>query len=206
VPSTVVSATPRTNPTAPLSLKASPGNQKVTLTWAPPASNGGVPISHYGVARATNPAGPWTNVGYPSGTTFTNTGLTNGVTYYFRVHAMNNDALWGPWSTVVSTAPGTAPSVVPSCSIEQGEAFPELILIDWDDPVSNGGAPITDYRISVVRDGTPYMVVGAPATANFWFVEVDGSGMYDVYVQAVNKFGYGDVCHDEIYMDLWWLD
>jgi fibronectin type 3 domain-containing protein len=41
------------------------------------------------VKRATVSGGPYTTVASPTSTTFTNTGLTNGTTYYYVVTAVN---------------------------------------------------------------------------------------------------------------------
>ncbi len=56
----------------------------MTLTWA--ASAG---ATSYRVKRSATDGGPYTTVTTTSGTTFTNTGLTSGVTYYFVVTAVN---------------------------------------------------------------------------------------------------------------------
>src|SRR5262245_925388 len=45
----VVSATPRTVPSAPQSLVVTPGNKTAALTWAAPSSNGGSKVTKYAV-------------------------------------------------------------------------------------------------------------------------------------------------------------
>ena len=63
----------------------------MALTWAVPASNGGAAITGYNVYRGTSPGGEAaspvaTNV---TTTSFTDTGLTNGTAYYYKVAAVN---------------------------------------------------------------------------------------------------------------------
>lgn len=73
------SATPSatTAPAAPTNLTATAGNAQVSLSWT---GSGGA--TSYNVKRATVSGGPYTTVASPTGTTYTNTGLTNGTTYY----------------------------------------------------------------------------------------------------------------------------
>lgn len=132
-------------PSAPQSLVAKPLDSAVKLTWAAPASNGGAAIDKYAVQRATSAAGPFTNVGTPTSPSFTNSGLTNGTKYYFRVVA-HNSAGWSAPSTVVSATPMTWPSAPQSLvatPVKYG------IKLTWQAPASNGGSPVTEYRVIV---------------------------------------------------------
>lgn len=75
-----------TLPEAPTNLKATAGNGRVGLTWtaAPGATS-------YVLRRATLSSGPFSVVrGGIAGTSYANTGLTNGTTYYFRVYGVNS--------------------------------------------------------------------------------------------------------------------
>ena len=74
-----------TIPPAPTGLTATAGNGQVSLSWN--ASSG---ATSYNVKRSTTNGGPYSTVGSPTGTTFTNTGLTNGTTYYYVVTAVNS--------------------------------------------------------------------------------------------------------------------
>jgi len=71
-------------PATPTGLTATPGNAQVALSWSPAAR-----ATSYNVKRATVSGGPYTTVGTPTTTSFTNTGLTNGTTYFFVVSAVN---------------------------------------------------------------------------------------------------------------------
>jgi hypothetical protein len=73
-----------TAPVAPTNLTATAGNAQVALTWA--ASNG---ATSYHVKRATVTGGPYTQVSAPTAATFTDTGLSNGTTYFYVVAALN---------------------------------------------------------------------------------------------------------------------
>jgi len=80
--------TPRTVPEAPINVSATGGTRQATVTWSPPASDGGDAISGYdvtsyvtGIAQGTTTVGAVTQA--------TVGGLTNGTTYTFRVAAKN---------------------------------------------------------------------------------------------------------------------
>lgn len=73
-----------TVPAAPTGLSASAGNTQITLSWS-----GSTGATGYNVKRATVSGGPYTTVGSTASTSFTNTGLTNGTTYYYVVTATN---------------------------------------------------------------------------------------------------------------------
>ncbi|MBO0723802.1 MAG: fibronectin type III domain-containing protein, partial [Blastocatellia bacterium] len=82
------SATPQggtqTPPPAPAALSANAGDGQVALTWNP--SSG---ASSYNVKRSTTSGGPFTTIASVTGTSYTNTGLVNGTTYFFVISAMN---------------------------------------------------------------------------------------------------------------------
>src|SRR5262249_60687051 len=81
-------------PGAPTGLTAKPSNGKVPLSWVAPASNGGVAITSYRVYRSTT-SGTETllTLGGCSGLgavlSCTDTGLTNGQAYFYKVSAVN---------------------------------------------------------------------------------------------------------------------
>jgi len=80
---TLVSTTP---PSTPTGLTATGGNALVSLTWN--ASGG---ATSYNIYRATTPGGEGTNaVATSNSSSYTDTGLTNSTTYYYKVAAVNN--------------------------------------------------------------------------------------------------------------------
>jgi len=100
-------------PTAPAGLAAAVGNGAVTLTWN--ASGG---ATSYTVQRGTVSGGPYTAIGTvasPSPTTFTDTGLTNGATYYYVVSGTNSIGA-GPNSSEVAATPLAPPTFSSSAS------------------------------------------------------------------------------------------
>ncbi|HLK01605.1 MAG TPA: PKD domain-containing protein [Streptosporangiaceae bacterium] len=83
-----------TPPGAPTGLTATPGTGQVSLSWTPPASNGGVNITSYRVYRGTS-SGTETLLtsggcsGLAAVTSCTDSGLTGGQKYFYEVSAVN---------------------------------------------------------------------------------------------------------------------
>ena len=86
-PSTVTNAvTPFTvAPTAPTIGLATGGNEQATVTWTAPASEGAAPITGYIVTPYIGYVSQGPRYFLSTATSQTITGLTNGVTYRFRV-------------------------------------------------------------------------------------------------------------------------
>ncbi len=84
-----------TPPDAPTGLAATAGNAQASLSWTAPANNGGVSITSYKVYRGTS-SGTETLLtsggcsGLGAVLSCTDTGLTNGQTYYYKVSAVNS--------------------------------------------------------------------------------------------------------------------
>ncbi len=133
-------------PPAPTNLGATPGNAQVSLGWT--AASG---ATGYNVKRSTTNGGPYTNVATNvSGTSFVNTGLTNGTTYYYVVTAVNASGESGV-STQVSATPSasggdgvTVTSAVASASPWYNELQVRL----------GNSAPITALTVTVVVQRT----------------------------------------------------
>jgi hypothetical protein len=74
-----------TVPAAPTGLMATAGNGQVSLSWSASAA-----ATLYYLKRATASGGPYTQISSPTATTYTDTGLTNGTTYFYVVSAYNS--------------------------------------------------------------------------------------------------------------------
>src|SRR5947207_1747869 len=137
---------PATPPGAPQGLGATAGDATVTLTWSAPNSNGGSPITNYRIYRGTSSNGETLNATIGNVLTYTDTTVTNGVTYYYQVSALNNVGE-GPRSNEASATP-TAPAPPPGAPQGLGAtAGDATVTLTWSAPNSNGGSPITNYRI-----------------------------------------------------------
>ena len=92
VASNEVSITPPVVPSWPINVMATAGDHQVTLNWDAPLVAGTSPFIGYYIYQGTAPGNEFNypvNAVAVSGTSYTVTGLTNGVPYYFYVVAAN---------------------------------------------------------------------------------------------------------------------
>src|SRR5437773_1230999 len=103
---------PPTPPSAPQNLAATGGNAQVTLTWQAPASDGGSPITNYKIYRGLAPTTETLLTTVGNVLTYTDSAVTNGVTYYYQVSAVNSTGE-GAKSNEASATPNTPPPPPP---------------------------------------------------------------------------------------------
>ncbi|MGP8054126.1 MAG: fibronectin type III domain-containing protein [Limisphaerales bacterium] len=95
---------PNQPPFTPTGLTATASNAAVSLTW-----NTAVGADSYMVGRSTITGGPYTNIASGvTATTYLDTGLVNGTTYYYVVAATN---VYGSSSNSIEASATPAPSV-----------------------------------------------------------------------------------------------
>ncbi len=198
--SNVESATTSRLPGRPtgLTAEAARGSSTIKLDWNAPSSGGGS-ITGYRIEWSSTGTSGWRfEANTRSSTTYTDTGLSPGITRYYRVAAINS-AGTGPWSAVASattevTAPGAPTRLTATAPI--GEEGTEQIRLRWSAPASNGGSPITGYRIRTAPSASgPWgiLVPGPTGTATTYLhtgLAPNTTRYYRVF--ALNAKGEGD--------------
>ena len=110
--SSEVSATPQVAaPAAPTNLVATAGNAQVALSWT--ASSG---AASYDLYRGTSSGGETLVDSGITGTSFTDTGLTDGTTYYYEVSAVNAGGQSGKSNQVSATPANQSPAITTPAS------------------------------------------------------------------------------------------
>ena len=130
-------------PSGPANLSVTPGSGSATLTWK--ASTSGSPTS-YSIYRGTISDGEAvTPVGTVNGTTttFTDTGLTNGKTYFYNI-AANNSVGVSPDSNEVSVTPAAAATTPPAPTGLAATAGNGSVGLTWG--ASAGATGYSVYR------------------------------------------------------------
>jgi rhamnogalacturonan endolyase len=153
-------------PLAPISLSAFPGNAQVVLSWT------SVPgVTGYYLLSGTQ-SGNETNVilANYTGTSYTNTGLVNGTTYYYLVASTNSSGL-SPNSPEASATPEVNVVITPRSLTWNGDGAANV----WDvsgnlNWRTNGVGTIFNNGDTVTFDNTgsnnvPVTVAGTPQPA-----------------------------------------
>jgi plastocyanin len=115
-------------PAAPTAVAAAPGQASAIVSWTPPATDGGSPITGYTVT--SSPAGGVVSVD-GSTTTATVTGLTNGTSYTFTVTATNALGT-GPPSAPSNTVSPRAPATTSVTVSDSGFAPASVTIVQGD--------------------------------------------------------------------------
>jgi hypothetical protein len=180
-----------TPPSAPLNLNGQPLDRAVSLTWDPPASDGGSPVTNYRVTPYINGIAQTSVLTGSSLTNFRFSGLNNGTTYTFTVAALNAagagpDSLpSNPVTPVPAPPPGPPTGVVAT----GGDRTASLT---WTAPTSDGGSPITNYRVTPYINGVAQSPIVTGSTQTSYTVTGLANGTtYTFTVAATNSSGYG---------------
>ncbi|MDE1842850.1 MAG: fibronectin type III domain-containing protein, partial [Thaumarchaeota archaeon] len=139
----------QTVPSAPQNLIANAGTAQVSLTWSQPASNGGSAITSYNIYRGTTSGGENTvPIASATSTSYTDSSLTNGQTYYYKVTAVNAIG-----ESTASNEASATPQQTPTLSVS--------VTTDHTSYLRGGHAHIT---VQVLSNSTP--ISGASVTVS----------------------------------------
>jgi fibronectin type 3 domain-containing protein len=173
-------------PFAPINLTVESGNGYITLEWEIPISDGGSLIINYMIYRGVSSGSEIFYELIGDITIYNDTNVTPGITYYYRVSAINIIGE-GPLSNEAYATPPTSPSTPMNLAAESGDAY---VNLTWEVPTSDGGSPIIGYCI--YRNGTSSVYASVPSD-QLWYIDNDVTpGINYTYdVTAINGIDEG---------------
>jgi uncharacterized protein (DUF1800 family)/fibronectin type 3 domain-containing protein len=170
-------------PAAP-SLSATPGNAEVTLNWGAVAA-----ATSYNLYRSTSSGGQG-NSAYKTGltgTTYKDTGLTNGTTYYYKLAAVNANGT-GEKSNEANAKPA-APPVPTAPTGFTATAGDTKVTLNWT--VVGGATSYNLYRSTTSGGQGETPVMTGILTPPFVDTGLVNNTTYYYKVAAVNANGVG---------------
>lgn len=193
VSASVVTTNPVTSgPGSPTGLTAtnvgsgrSYNDGRIDLSWTAPSNNGGSAITGYRIERSTDGSTfsvLVANTGSTS-TSYSNTGLTSGQIYYYRVYAINS----GGTGSVSNTANATATTIPQAPTIGTASRVSNTQASIGFTLNNNGGAAVTSLIVaSSPTVSLSYSGTSSPVTVTGTFTLNQG---YTFTVRAVNTNG-----------------
>lgn len=182
-----VTAIPGAVPGAPLNLVARADVGKVNLTWNAPSSDGGSTITEYDIYRSTSNSIPSSLSFTTTSTTFEDTSVTSGVTYYYWVTARNSvgeGSAAGPAVIGAMSTPSAPQSV-------NGELQNGSVFLSWAEPSSDGGAAITQYVIYRGVMESNLVQIGTATELTYNDTNTVKGNTYYYAISAINEVGEG---------------
>jgi fibronectin type 3 domain-containing protein len=187
-PSQTVSATTWTVPGTPGNVVAMViSSTQVNLIYS--TNNGGTPITAYRIERSAD-LETWSIISdNTTVTTFADTGLVSGQTYHYRVTALNSVGPSSPSETVSATTwtvPSTPGNVVATVISST------QINVTYSQSTTNGGTPITAYRIERSLDLETWSTMIENmllSITTFGDIGLSPGTFYSYRVSAVNSVG-----------------
>ncbi len=187
-PSNAIDVTPFGLPGRAQDLEATADDGQVSLDWSPPETDGGRAITKYKVYAGEGSAGAMTYLTQIGNvTTFSHTGLTNGITYFYQVTAVNA-AGEGQVSVTVSATPMALPGPVTEFA---AEAVKGGIRLTWKIPEDLGGAESVKVWIYETDPDAPQFEDFMIGATSFLDTNVTPGVTYRYWAKTETSFGWG---------------
>jgi len=180
----VYTGTDGTPPATPTGLAATPGDGQIVLDWN---DNSESDLDHYEVFRSTTPSGAYgLAIASPTASSYTDTAVENGTTYYYVVKAIDSSENVSTATTEVSATPAdTTPPDAPTGL--EATAGDQSVSLNWDD---NDEADLVGYLVYRAADGTTFILLNSEPVPSSSYLDEDSleNGItYTYKVKAVDE-------------------
>ena len=182
LPSSEVSATPQvTAPPTPINVTATAGNNQVSLSWSPASD-----ALTYDLYRSTVEGNEVVYEQGITGTSFTDTNTTDGVTYYYQVSA-GNGVGESNLSQEVSATPLPALPAAPA-HLTATTLSSSQISLTWTEPAGTATSFTLERSVNGVNF-TPLTMLDGTAVSFVDAAGLDPTTTYDYRLSATNLAG-----------------
>ena len=183
-----------TTPDAPTNIQVTHSTPlSATITWTAPANDGGDPTNLSYTLQRSNDNANWASIVPTTGLTATDSPLTPGTQYYWRVNSVNSAGIGGTSGTVSYLAPDL-PTAPGSLTAALTGANNNAAVLNWVAPSNTYGYAVIGYHIERNVDGTGWTTLVAD-TGNSGLVYTNtglSAGSSYVYrVSAITAVGEG---------------
>jgi fibronectin type 3 domain-containing protein len=161
--------------------------RSVSLSWSPPSNNGGSSITGYRIYRGQSAQSLTLLTTLSNVLSYTDSGLSNGTSYYYKVSAINNvgegSASGVSSATTSSTAPGQPTNL-------RALGSSDRISLNWTAPSTNGGSAVTGYKLYRGTDsGQLSLLINLGNVLSYVDSNLSNGATYLYQVSALNVIG-----------------
>jgi hypothetical protein len=177
---------PRGPPGSPRDLQAIAGADYVILSWLPPLTDGGSPLTGYILYKNGAPT-----TLEPDAAGYNDTGLSPALTYTYTVSAVNAMGE-GPAPADLSAEPGSGQHLPMHPRGLRAHGGDALVTLTWEPPASNGNSLIANYTVyRGTSAGTGSLLARLGVAYQFNDADVTNGQTYYYSVTATNGVGEG---------------
>jgi fibronectin type 3 domain-containing protein len=176
-------------PSSPQNLQSSPGDGYVVLSWDAPSSDGDSTITEYLIYRSTSYGNEvFLDSVTASRTSYKDTAVKNGQTYYYKVNAVNKEKEEGTFASTKATPVSsvTKPSVPQKLQASAGGGY---VVLSWAVPSNDGGSAIVEYKIYRGTSSGGERYLDSASATTYRDTAVKNGETYYYYIVAVNVAG-----------------
>ncbi|MCK5773923.1 MAG: SBBP repeat-containing protein, partial [Thermoplasmata archaeon] len=182
-------STPGSIPDIVLDLQGLPGYNMATLSWSPPAENGGFDLTGYRVYRGRDIENMRLIGDLVQDTSYIDRNIKNGKLFHYKVSGVNVLGE-GPFSQIIDVIPSSVPN--PPRNLEPTIGIGH-INISWEAPGDDGGSPITGYNVYRGIGSLDWVLLASlPNITTYEDNNVTINLIYRYRVSAINMVGEGD--------------